>query len=252
MPAIEFEDFAPVLSVEVLRGHLTVNGQQRPLPRRERSLLFAIAVSNGPLSQERAHLAVWPDLEDERAGNVVWVTAHRLRRRAPDRVLLRTTEDGYALGDTVSVDVRRVERLSQELEAGRAADEQRTTALRMLVLGVQNYADDGVFDLPDYVTGRVRAVLDRLAEALTADARARCDHRWSLAVARASYWLDPSNEDACEQLMRACLATGDRGTAISTFRRHAVVLRNELDLEPSSALRDLIGGSPLIGLSEPA
>jgi DNA-binding SARP family transcriptional activator len=227
------------IAVEILKNRVTLAGTPLRLPARERELLFAIAASRGPLSGARAAFAVWPELEDERGGNALWVTIHRLRKRFPGRSVVASTPEGYVIEPTVRVDVAEAADLADRLRRGNAGDADRTRALDILIEQAAEPGDAGD-ELPEYVALRARAAVERLSEALAHDALHVEDRRWALAVARAQWGLDPFNEEACERVMRASLDAGDRSAAIGTFRRHRRALRDELDLEPSDRLLELV------------
>ena len=52
--------------------------------------------------------------------------------------------------------------------------------------------------------------------------------------------IDPTHETACQALMRACVAAGNVGGALSAYKRLWERLDQEYDVEPSRATQDLV------------
>ena len=59
-------------------------------------------------------------------------------------------------------------------------------------------------------------------------------------IARALFQVDPTHEIACQYLMRACVASGNAGGALATYKQLWERLEQEYDIEPSKATQQLV------------
>lgn len=68
----------------------------------------------------------------------------------------------------------------------------------------------------------------------------RQEHAEVMRLARQILYHDPLREDAVCALMQASLALGDRITAMRSFKTYEDRLREELELEPTARIRNLL------------
>lgn len=95
----------------------------------------------------------------------------------------------------------------------------------------------------DWAAPRRSALVDAAATAgatLAAVRLAGGDARGALADATLAIARDPLREDAVHVAIRAALAMGDRIGAVRMYRRHELLLRQELGVAPSGALQELV------------
>ncbi len=78
---------------------------------------------------------------------------------------------------------------------------------------------------------------------IAAQALRHGDHVRALAIAQMLTKLDPLDEGARRVAIRAHLAANDRGAAILEYRSYRALLHDELDVEPSSDLKQLLEAS---------
>jgi SARP family transcriptional regulator, regulator of embCAB operon len=226
------------VKLEVLSGRALVDGDEIVLTETQRLVVCALAQCRHALDRDRLEALIWPDEDPARAHNLLNIAVHRLRKRLGHGAILQSP-DGYRLGD-VTLDLWEIEAIAERARA--AAD--ITGAARWLAVmrhvccgGVRRAGD------PEFVAALERRLLtaardatDRLAE--KALARERPDV--ALLLVRVTLDYDPCDERARELAVRAHLARGDRASAIREYRDYARALREELELEPSFALSELV------------
>jgi DNA-binding SARP family transcriptional activator len=52
--------------------------------------------------------------------------------------------------------------------------------------------------------------------------------------------MDPTHEIACQELMRACVVSGNTAAALAAYRKLWECLQREHDIEPSMATQELV------------
>jgi DNA-binding SARP family transcriptional activator len=192
--------------------------------------------------QLRQHLAFtfWPDSSEAQARNNLRQILHELRHALPEseRFLIADTRTAGWRGDaSFDLDVAAFESAVAEAAAARGEAQER----RALERAVGLYRGDllpGCYDA--WVEGdreRLRRLhrrtLARLAELLEA---AR-DYPAALGHLRILLQDEPTDEEACRQLMRVMALAGDRPGALRVYRDHAALLRRELGVEPGTELQ---------------
>ena len=80
-------------------------------------------------------------------------------------------------------------------------------------------------------------VIDRLEAQLAATAHG---NETAKRIARALLQVDPTHEVACQTLMRACVALGNIGSALTAYKQLWECLEREYDVEPSAATKALV------------
>ena len=204
--------------------------------RRPLALLALLAVNGGRgVSRDAIVALLWPESEPERARNSLSQAISLLRRElAVDDLLLGTTELRVNR-DVLACDVI-------EFEQHIAADDLES-ATRL-------YAGpflDGVFlrNTPEFERW-VDRERDRLQHA-QGDALERLARRASAAqdhVSAVRFWrqrasLEPTDSRAARELMESLVASGDPAGALAHYCSHEELLRDDLSMEPDSALVEL-------------
>lgn len=216
-----------MLRVRVLGSlELEVEGRSVPVPagRPARSLLAWLALHPGTHPRAAVAAALWPDVLDTSARASLRTALAALRRSVRD-TSLTTTRERVGLADDVRVDAREFDALLDAGEPEAALELARGELLPDL-------DDDWVLRARD----RHR---DRWSSALAAVAAAAADPAAALASARRRAELDPFDEAAHRDLMRALTESGEAAAALAVYERLRVRLRRELGLAPSTMTRDL-------------
>ncbi|MGZ3497731.1 MAG: AfsR/SARP family transcriptional regulator [Vulcanimicrobiaceae bacterium] len=227
------------LVVEVTSGRIHRGGDELNLSSKTIELLTALAVEARPVARDILLARLWPDQGSDSTRNALKMCVHRARRQVGDKHAVLVGHGLYRLGDRVITDIARVAAISDAMRDRRA--EVRSEA--RLIFNSLRAGRPSTFAHWEWF-----APFEQRLEAITADlglslARAALevgDVESSLAYASALADLDPCDEAATEIMIRAHLKRGERPLAISKFRRLARSLRDELDVEPSYALRALL------------
>ncbi len=233
-------------TVRVFAGRVDVDGREVRLAGKEFELLLFLAYARGTAARGAIVEAIWPQLDDEEDGaNNLRVTLSRLRRKLGDERLVTRLEGGYRLAPEVAVDVREAERLVRECAAAGALDERQRAALDAVFAQVEasGFAarlERFAWFAPQRL--RLRELAFTTGTLLARDALARAAVDDGLRYARTLVELDPLDEDARKLVLQALSAHGERDAARRELDGYAILLRAELDTEPSSELIALVDG----------
>jgi WD40 repeat protein/DNA-binding SARP family transcriptional activator len=236
-------------------GPLTVDGVATGLPRRDRVVLAALAVSAGDaVSAERLADALWGgDRPPASWVKVVQGCVVRLRRLLGPAAI-ETTPAGYRLAiPAETVDARRFERLvgrGRELLA--LGEPDRAAYLLGEALGL--WRGGALAELEEWEPGRVEArrleELRRDAEELRLEADLRAGrHREVLAAARAVVEEAPLRERRWALLVLAQYQSSRQADALHTLGEARSVLARELGLDPGP---DLVALEEAVRRQDPA
>lgn len=212
------------------------------VPRASQRLLAFLALHNGVV--ERAALAgtLWPDVSERRAYSSLRAALSRLQGTARKALMTSKLEVGLAEG--VSVDIRHTRALAHRL-----LDPARSPAPRDLDMNavavlsadlLPDWYDDWVLvEAEDWRQLRLHA-LEALASHLTAGGR------WGEAAgaARAAVRAEPLRESSHAALIQVYLAEGNQSEAVRVYRSYRERLHDELGLEPTLRLRQLVHNVP--------
>lgn len=201
-------------------------------------LLAFLALKERPVKRLVIANALWPEVTEGRASANLRSAVLRLCRVACGA--LDVNPQFLSLPTCVSVDVHESRAVAHQLlGAGSAAlaahlDPEAIVALSADLL--PGWYDDWVLlEAEDWRQLRLHS-LEALATLLTEVGR----YGDAVAAARAAVRADPLRESSCAVSMRVFLAEGNRSEAVREFERYRVVLRAELGLEPTEALRQLM------------
>lgn len=234
----------PILHIRLLGGVNIVHGAQAVTavhsPRLHSLLGYLLLHRDAP--QLRQHLAFtfWPDSSEAQARNNLRQILHELRHALPEseRYLFADTRTaGWRRDASFELDVAAFESALGEASAARDPAQERAALER----AVEVYRGDllpGCYDT--WIEGdreRLRRLhrqaLARLAELLEAVR----EYPPAIGHLRTLLQDEPTDEEACRQLMRVLALAGDRPGAVRTYREHAAVLRRELGVEPGTELQ---------------
>lgn len=200
----------------------------------ERLVAF-VALHGGSLNRSFVAGSLWPDTSDSRAAASLRSSLWRIRRTDPP--VVEATATRLRLAQDIRVDVHelmatigRVLGGEEELRRDEAA-----TLLAPADLLPGWYEDWVILERERLRQLRLHA-LERLCE------RLRECRRFELAVEAglAAVTEEPLRESAHRALIRAHLAQGNASEAIREYRHYRRLLNDELGVEPSAELEDLL------------
>jgi DNA-binding SARP family transcriptional activator len=225
----------------VLLGRFQLCRDGRPLMigASAQRLLVLLALQPGPVTRVSAASMLWPDTPTRRASATLRSVLWRLQRLCP-QVIDATARD-LSLARCVSVDMHSAKEMAQRLldPATMVTDHDLSQALR-------SHLHDDL--LPDWheeewlqvERERFRQLrlhaLEALCERLTAAGWYGAAVDTGLEALR----TDPFREPACQVLIKAYLAEGNQREALRQYRALQYLMREELGLEPSGQLQQLV------------
>ncbi len=208
-------------------------------------VLALLAVRGSTVGRSKAAGLLWPDVSERRARACLRSALLRLPPIA--RPAVRVTAADLALADAVPVDLRAGQALGRRLldPAVRPAEDDLcgdTVAVLATELLPDWYDDWLVTAAESWRQLRLHA-LEALAGHLIAARR----YGEAAEVAVAAVAAEPLRESAHRALIRVHLAEGNRSEALRQYHRYRELLRAELGVEPTAALRQLLGlhGAPV-------
>jgi DNA-binding SARP family transcriptional activator len=217
-------------------------GETVHLPISAQRLVAYLALSDGPC--QRSHVAgtFWPEVGEDRAmanlRSVIW----RVRRSGCD---ILAVEDGQlSLRAEVIVDARELRRIALGIlatsEATYPADFEDLVRAEEIL---PDWSDEWVLvDRERYRQLRVHA-LERLCGQLASVGR------FGLAVEACLVALasEPLRESTQRQLIEVYLSEGNRADALRQYSLYRRIIREEVGVEPSREITDLVDGLALAG-----
>ena len=214
---------------EILR-----DGQVLPALPRPSQALLAYLVLNPDVLHPRDKLAgiLWPDSGEPSARSNLRQALWRVQRIL-GKDTLRSDRTSLALfrSDSFSADAYQLEQPADALETSQ------------LLRAASSYSGEL---LPGHYDNWITFERERLAAAFERVCSALLDRlidegRWSEVPQWAENWISfgTGPEQAYRVLMTAYARLGESGKVRSTFERCAAVLREQLDVEPSTETRDL-------------
>ncbi len=230
-------------AIETLRVYLlgppevSWAGQPVTIRRRlPRALLYHLATHLRPVPREKLCFLFWPDDPDRTARRNLTIQLTHLRRALPDPQVLVTAEGQVRLDlDCTWSDVVAFGRLSAAREPYRrvellqqAVDLYRGPFLAGFSLSgtpeFEAWASQEVYRLERVYLEMLSALVEEYATAGGYEAAIACAQRY-LAT-------DDLAEEIHRRLIELYAASGDRSAALRQFERCAVVLEQELGVEP--------------------
>jgi len=214
---------------------LVIRGQQLRIPHSAERVLTYLALADRPVARTRLAGALWEDGSDHGAAKNLRSTLWRIRHAGANLVIAR--DDRLSLYPDVTVDVADLTDLAKRLihqpDAGALA------RLPLLVECVELLPD---WDDKWVVADRERYRLLRL-EALERAASALIEGRQygdALIAALAAVQAQPLRESSRRLVVQVQMAQGNAAEAIHSYREYQSLLREELSLEPSRLMEQLI------------
>ncbi len=229
--------------VSLLRAFgLSSNAIPIPLSGASQRLIAFIALQDRPTSRTAVATTLWPEGSNEHAHASLRSTLWRLEEHARNAMAIDALDLELASG--VSVDLRDAQALAHRiLLVDTAPSDADMSAAAIDVLSSELlpdwYEDWAVLKAEDWRQLRLHA-LEALALKLMDS------HRFAdgIQAARATIEADPLRESARAVLIRIHLAEGNQSEALAQFAEFRALLRDELGVEPTQALRALLPTPP--------
>jgi DNA-binding SARP family transcriptional activator len=188
-----------------------------------------------PVSRIRAASTLWPETTEARAAASLRSALWRLRQAAP---WLVAVGEGLQIPSEVEIDIREVRRVAGQVADPLSANEHAEPELFMTDLLPDWYDDWVIIERERFRQVRLHA-LEELSALLTSKGR----YAKAIDAGLGAIASEPLRESAHMIVIRAHLAEGNVAEAVRQFRTYSVLLEEELGVEPSAELRELIGVS---------
>lgn len=218
---------------------LRSRGVRVVLPPSAERVIAYLALHQGPATRSNVAGTLWLDVSEDRAMGNLRSALWRLRRPGVD--VVEAAGDHLFLAPDVEVDFRELSLAAHRLIDGVPAAD--TTQLERLAtssdLLLDWYEDWVLLEREHFRQLRLQA-LERLAIELTASGQ----YGRAVESALAAVASEPLRESAHRALISVHLAQGNRGEAIRQYCIYKRLMRDELDLEPSRQMDELIGDVP--------
>jgi DNA-binding SARP family transcriptional activator len=227
------------VELDLLRGFaLRINHRKVPLILSVQRLVAFLALRDRPLTRNCVAGALWPDIAPPRANACLRSSLWRIQRL--DGVVIEATSRELQLSQNVLVDVRTAETRARRLVQTMAACDDILTTKTQLDLSADIlpdwYEDDWAAAAREHFYHLRLHALEAMCERLTSAGRHGEAVQAGLVAVRAA----PLRESAHCVLVKAHLAAGNRSEALLQYDRCRWLLRDELGLEPSHLLQNLL------------
>ncbi|HEV2737113.1 MAG TPA: BTAD domain-containing putative transcriptional regulator [Candidatus Elarobacter sp.] len=205
------------------------------------ALIAALAVDERAVSRDMLCDRLWPDMPLESARNALKMCVRRTRQQLGDADAILSVKSTYVLGRGVDVDVRALPALRSAVARGTAVTAEIDGAEMLFERLKRGRAH--AFSRWEWFaeTERVlQAATRELGGFLAHDALRRADTARALQIAEFLVGVDPLDEAARGVKIEAHLATENRGAAILEYQHYRKILGEELGVEPSTQLKELL------------
>ena len=208
------------------------------LPVGSQRLLAFLALQDRAVSRAATAGALWPEVTESHAYASLRSALSRLDEVT--RETLQVSDLELRLAGGVATDIREARLLAHRLLLPGAplldADLSAEAIAALSADLLPDWYDDwAVVEAEEWRQLRLHA-LEALADGLITNGRFGDAAAAALAAVRA----EPFRESAHAVLIRVYLAEGNRSEALDAFAHYASILRDELQLEPTPRLRNLV------------
>jgi DNA-binding SARP family transcriptional activator/TolB-like protein len=223
--------------VELVRGSGAPVRSVLSQPKRIALLAYLATSSGEPCSRDRLIEVFWPDLDPENARHALSQALYYLRRSLGRHVIVSAEADRVQLSwDHLECDVHAFQDALDREQLQEALDRYRGDYLQDLSLpdlpAFQRWAEEHRSSLRSLARDAAILLSERAQEQGDGVA-AREWARWAVDVA-------PLEERPLRRLLSSLCAVGDRARAMAVYDEFRARLRAELEVEPSSATRELV------------
>jgi DNA-binding SARP family transcriptional activator len=214
---------------------LTADGIGVPLTTAAQRLLAYLALQQRPLPRTLVAGVLWADVPDDRAGGNLRSALWRLRQ--PGLRLVDSDGSCLSLSPLVSVDVRDADAIAARLL--NPTEEASDVDLEEFAFGGDLlpgwYEDWAILERE-----RQRLICLHALETLCERWAASGQFAKAVLAGLAAVSSEPLRESASRALIKAHLAEGNGIEARRQYGVYRLTLRRELDLEPSSEIKQLV------------
>ena len=220
----------------------TGDDERISLPMRKAEVLLAYLALAPGLRHPRERLInlLWSDRAEEQARNSLRQCLSAIKKslgEAADLVLQVDRTTVCLSPELIEVDVHEFERL------GAAGDYESLTTAADLYQGEFlegiSIRDPASQEWLDNERGRLKRQFIEILSNLAETQLISHDFGYAIRSAERLVKQDPLNESVWRLLMRSYHESGDRNHALQAFKRCQHILRDELDVEPEAATREL-------------
>ncbi|GHH66712.1 hypothetical protein GCM10017673_12710 [Streptosporangium violaceochromogenes] len=228
-----------VVSLRLLKGFALCVGQNRvSISSSAQRLVAFLALQDSPRARAYVAGTLWPDATTSRANANLRSSLWRAARMGHQ--IIEASSQELAIGKRITVDIRdAAARAHRLLDTSRSCDDiltmQTLTDLSADLLPDWSESDWVLIEQEQYHQLRLHA-LEAMSERLIAARR----HGEAVAAGLAAVRAEPLRESAHRVLVKAHLSAGNRAAALRQYEQCRTVLRNELGLEPSQTLKNLL------------
>lgn len=226
-----------------LLGRFAVRGPEGPvdLPAAAQRVVAYVVVASEPVLRTTVAATIWPDSSESRGRANLRTVLWRIGAVAP---ILRCSATVVSLAPQVSTDV-------DGLAVGTGANRRARLAPSETVLHgldlelLPGWDDEWIrFERERIRHLELHALDDIVAASLLAG-----DTKTAVDAAMRAVRLDPMREASHIGLLRALTESGNRASALAHYRRFARHMREELGLDPSPGVQEVV--SAMLGGSRP-
>jgi DNA-binding SARP family transcriptional activator len=226
----------PPIQMRLIGGfQLRANGQGCTVPLRSQRVLAFLGVHGQVVRRPFVSGSLWPDASEARASASLRSAIWRVHEAGVD--IIGSTGIGIGLGDGVGVDIVDLTKLAHRLPE---------LALSELVVFAGTFEGELLPDwYDDWVTEwreRWRQIRLHALEAVAHLLAAAGDHARAIDAGLAAIRAEPLRESAHRTVIEVHIAEGNIVEALRQFRSFRQIIREELGIEPSPALRELVDG----------
>jgi len=230
-----------VTRLELLRGFELVQGDSLvSLPPSAQRVIAFLALHDRPLQRLFVAGSLWLDSTEEHAKASLRTALWRLGR--PRCRLIEASTTHVAIADDVEVDVREARAIAESVIDGGVT--ATATALKTLYRAgeiLPDWYEDWVYIEREHFRQLRLHALEALCVEMTAAGRFVEATQAGIAAVEA----EPLRESAHRVLIAAYLAEGNAVEALRQYRFCHHILQEQLSLEPSPLLRDLMANLPI-------
>lgn len=218
---------------------ITTSRLRRLVPDGSKRLVALLALDRRCLDRRYVAGTLWPDADDNHAAGCLRTALWRLRQADLDVLTIKKNSIQLVVDARVdSADALAWANRVLGHEAGPNDlmwPELRVDALDLL----PGWYDDWVIPHREHLRQRILHALDEMSVLLSQSGR----HADAVEAAHVSVSYEPLRESAQRALVRAHLAEGNAGEAWRAYERFAQLLDEELGLEPTDDLAELVGAT---------
>jgi DNA-binding SARP family transcriptional activator len=231
--------FQPIV-LRILGGFdLLSRGERIALPPSAERVVAYVALHQGPATRPNVAGTLWLDVPEARAMANLRSALWRLRR--PGVRIMETSGEHLALSPEVRVDFHELSRAARSwLDGSAPADVVQLDRLAASSDLLDDWYEDWVLIEREHFRQLRLQALERLSFELAAGGQ----FGRAIETALAAVSSEPLRESAHRALISVHLAQGNQGEAIRQYCIYRRLMRDELDLEPSRQMDDLIGPVP--------